>query len=49
MVEILFSDLSMRRTVQACLKAMPDYFRLAKKIHRGKGSLQVSKYICYGW
>lgn len=41
MVEILFSDLALRRNVQSCLKSVPDYFRLAKKIHRGKGTLQV--------
>ena len=41
MVEILMSDLSLRRSVHSCLKAVPDYFRLAKKIHRGKGTLQV--------
>lgn len=41
LVEIFFSDLSVRRTVQDCLKVVPDYFRLAKKLNKGKGSLQV--------
>ena len=44
-VEVLFSDLSLRRNVQLCLKAMPDYFRLTKKINRGKGTLQVSSIL----
>lgn len=41
LVEIFFSDLSLRRTLQDCLKIVPDYFRLAKKVNKGKGSLQV--------
>lgn len=40
-VEILSSDLAMRRSLQDCLKIIPDYFRLAKKLNKGKGSLQV--------
>lgn len=39
-VEILSSDLAMRRSLQDCLKIIPDYFRLAKKLNKGKGSLQ---------
>ena len=42
LVEIFFHDLSVRRTVQDYLKLVPDYFWLAKKIRKGKGSLQVS-------
>ena len=41
LVEIFFSDLSLRCTVRDCLKIVPDYFRLAKKLNKGKGSLQV--------
>ncbi len=41
LVESFLSDLSLRRTLQDCLKIVPDYFRLSKKINRGKGSLQV--------
>lgn len=41
LVEIFFLDLSLRCTVRDCLKIVPDYFRLAKKLNKGKGSLQV--------
>ena len=41
LVEILFLDLSLRCTLRDCLKIVPDYFRLSKKLSKGKGSLQV--------
>lgn len=49
LVEAFVSDLSLRRTLQDCLKIVPDYFRLSKKINRGKGSLQVTQnlYVHY--
>ena len=49
LVEAFLSDLSLRRTIQDCLKIVPDYFRLSKKINRGKGSLQVlaAWYVLY--
>ena len=46
-VEIFVDNVPLRHTLQdKTLKCLPDFFRLTKKLQKGKGSLQVCPFIC---
>ena len=46
MVEVLVSDVQLRQGLwEEHLRAMPDLARLARKLQRGKGTLQVCRCI----